>query len=174
MWQKKSTRQWQQTSKLRNLDWKRYIRPVIENYADRTPGSYLVDRNNVLSWNFDNADTDHGAMRANELKDELADRIHNMNLQIIEGKSLIEIKPSAMNKGIAALNAISEGNYDMVIAVGDDYTDEYLFEQLAESAFTVRVGMKKTHARYYCKSHEDVRGLLRSLGKTSREFIKIN
>jgi len=125
--------------------------------------------NSVLSWHFENVDKDHGLMRALELKDELANRIHNMDLQIIEGKAIIEIRPSAMNKGIAVLNAVVESDYELIIAMGDDYTDEYFFEQLPESAISVSVGFKKTVARYQCKSHNEVRDLLRDLAKISRK-----
>lgn len=167
IWKKTWEEGWQHTSKQLSVGWKEIIRPVIEAYIDRTPGSYLKEMNNVLSWHYEKADPDHGIMRAHELKDELTDRIMNMGLQILEGKQVIEIKPTGMNKGIAALNSITGKEYDLVLAMGDDWTDEYLFELLPNTAITIRVGMRKTHAQYNCESEKEVRKLLKQLSDVS-------
>jgi trehalose 6-phosphate synthase/phosphatase len=168
MWKKTRDNRWRQTRSQLTIDWKNDIRPVIESYVDRTPGSYLEEMNNVLSWHFEKSDPDHGRIRAYELKDELAVRILNMDLQILEGKDVIEIKPAGMNKGIAALQTIRASKYDFVMAIGDDWTDEYLFELLPDTAITIRVGIKKTHAIYNCESYKEVRKLLKQLGSVSK------
>ncbi len=171
IWKKTKEKGWQQTSKQLSHNWKKIIRPVIESYVDQTPGSYLEEMNNVLSWHYERTDPDHGIMKARELKDELSVRIMNMNLQILEGREVIEIKPTSMNKGFAALNMIADKNYDFIMAIGDDWTDEYLFELLPDTSITVRVGMKKTHAKYNCESYKDVRNLLKRLSQASSEKI---
>jgi trehalose 6-phosphate synthase/phosphatase len=167
IWKKTRSQGWTQTSKPLSSYWKDSIRPAMESYVDRTPGSYLIEMNNVLSWHYEQADPDHGIMRALDLKDELAARILNMDLQIVEGRNVIEIKPSGMNKGIAALDTITGRNYDFIMAVGDDWTDETMFELLPDQAITLRVGMKKTQARYNCESYRDVRNLLNLLSEDS-------
>jgi len=167
IWKKTKEHDWQQTSKQLSIDWKKVIRPVIESYVDRTPGSYLEEMNNVLSWRYEKTDPDHGKLRAREFKDELSERFLNIDLQILEGKKVIEIKPAGMNKGIAALNTLADQKYDFIMAVGDDWTDEYLFELLPEDAITVRVGLKRTHARYKCESYKDVRKLLNRLSRAT-------
>ncbi|HER10049.1 MAG TPA: bifunctional alpha,alpha-trehalose-phosphate synthase (UDP-forming)/trehalose-phosphatase [Bacteroides sp.] len=163
IWKKTGKEGWQQTSQPMGNFWKESIRPAMESYVDRTPGSYLEEMNNVLSWHFEKADPDHGIIRARDLKDELTARILNTELQIVEGRNVIEIKPSSMNKGIAALDVITGKNYDFIMAVGDDWTDETMFELLPERAVTLRVGMKKTIARYNCESYRDVRKLLNQM-----------
>ncbi|HDS06173.1 MAG TPA: bifunctional alpha,alpha-trehalose-phosphate synthase (UDP-forming)/trehalose-phosphatase [Bacteroides sp.] len=165
MWKKTGDGGWQQTSKPLSSLWKESIRPAMETYVDRTPGSYLEEMNNVLSWHYEKADPDHGIIRARDLKDELTARIINMELQIVEGRDVIEIKPSGMNKGIAALDAIAGRNYDFIMAVGDDWTDETMFELLPVDAITLRVGMKKTQAKYNCESYRDVRKLLKRMSE---------
>jgi trehalose 6-phosphate synthase/phosphatase len=150
------------------------IRPVMESYADSTPGSSLQEMNNVISWHFDKADPDHGRLRAYELIDELAVRILNMDLQILEGKDVIEMKPAGMNKGIAALHTITDNQYDFVMAIGDDWTDEYLFRLLPDTAKTIRVGIKRTHATYNCESYKEVRRLLRVVGSVSAPTRKMS
>jgi trehalose 6-phosphate synthase/phosphatase len=161
IWRKDKKQKWQQTSNQIPADWKGVIKLVIDSYVDRTSGSYLEEMNNVLSWRYEKTDPDLGQLRARELKDELAVRTLNMDLQILEGNKVIEIKPTSMNKGIAARNTLLKQKYDFIMAIGDDWTDEYLFELLPEQAITIRVGMKKTHARYNCESYIDVRKLLK-------------
>ena len=54
-------------------------------------------------------------------------------------------------------------NYDFVIALGDDWTDEYTFEAMPERAITIKVGTKSTSARYYVEDVATVRNLLSRL-----------
>ena len=53
-------------------------------------------------------------------------------------------------------------NHDFIFAVGDDITDEYLFEELPERSYTIKVGSKNTCAKYNIanikKVHEKVFG----------------
>ena len=49
---------------------------------------------------------------------------------------------------------------DFIFAIGDDWTDEYLFKELPDSAVTVKVGLKNSSANYYVNNTENVRELL--------------
>ena len=167
IWRKDRHQDWQLTGEQIIGDWKEIILPVIESYVDRTAGSYLEEMHNVLTWHYENTDPDQGILRARELKEELAERVQNMGLQIVEGKNRIEIKPTGMNKGLAALQTLEADNYDFIMAVGDDWTDENLFELLPDDAITLRVGMKKTSAEYNCETYQDVRRLLWKLSRAS-------
>ena len=56
-------------------------------------------------------------------------------------------------------------NYDFIMGIGDDWTDEYLFEELPIMAFTIKVGIVNTKARYNVDSFNDVRRILRKLAE---------
>ncbi len=73
----------------------------------------------------------------------------------------MEIKSSNVNKGRATARVLGEGDYDFVFAIGDDWTDEFMFQELPEETVTVKVGRQKTNARYYIDGIKEVRGLLR-------------
>lgn len=143
-----------------NVDWKEIIRPVIELYVDRTPGTFIEEKNYSLVWHFRKADHELGIIRSNELKDELTSLIANHNLEILEGNKVIEVKNSGVNKGRAAIHTLGGNEYDFIIGIGDDWTDEYLFEELPENAITIKVGMKNTYAKYNVESYNAVRKLL--------------
>jgi trehalose 6-phosphate synthase/phosphatase len=54
-----------------------------------------------------------------------------------------------MNKGLAAVKLLSSDSFDFVLAMGDDVTDEDMFEALDDqSHITIKVGLDKSKARY--------------------------
>jgi trehalose 6-phosphate synthase/phosphatase len=146
-----------------NADWKPNIRPTLESFVDRTPGSFIEEKNYSLVWHYRKAEQEQADLRANELKDELTNLIANHNLEIMEGHKVIEVKSGGINKGSAALRFIAADPYDFIFAAGDDWTDEYMFRELPESAITVKVGMTNTAARYKVESVGDMRHLLEAL-----------
>lgn len=128
--------------------WKSTIRPILERYNSRCKGSFTEEKSASLSWHYRNADEDLSNLRAIELKNELQESISNVPLQIIDGHKVVEIKRSGYNKGTAARKVLAAGNYDFILAIGDDKTDEELFAALPEDAITLKVGKEPTRARY--------------------------
>jgi trehalose 6-phosphate synthase/phosphatase len=58
---------------------------------------------------------------------------------------------------------------DFILGIGDDWTDEDLFRALPPTAFSVRVGVGNTSARYYLGNHTAVRRMLRELSESPNE-----
>jgi len=166
MWEKKKNGSWIKLNNQLRSAWKKIIRPVLELYVDRTPGSFIEEKSFSLAWHYEKTDPDYGAQRAFELKDELTERIINLDLQVMEGKKVIEIKNLGVKKGTAGSKKIGGDQYDFILAIGDDWTDEYLFEELPDNAHTINVGLKYSRAKYYCESHRDVRELLKNMCET--------
>lgn len=162
VWIRKPNQKWKMVEQMNN-EWKDMIRPSIEFYVDRTPGTFIEEKNYSIAWHFRKADHDLGAQRAIELKDELTSLTSNYNLDILEGNKVIEIKNSGINKGKAALHLISDKEYDFILGIGDDWTDEYMFEELPENAITIKVGIINTSANYNAESISKVRGLLKKM-----------
>ena len=73
---------------------------------------------------------------------------------------------TGVNKGTAALEWIGNRSPDFILGIGDDWTDEDLFRALPPTAFSVRVGMANTGARYYLGGHTAVRKALHELTQT--------
>jgi len=162
VWQKKSANDWEMSE---NIDkkWMDIIRPHLEFFVDRTPRSFIENKNYSLVWHYRKADPDLGLQRAWELKDELTSLVSNLQLEIMDGDKVIEIKNMGINKGRAALMSIGNDKYDFIMAIGDDWTDEYTFDALPESAITIKVGEKRSKASYFVESYLDVRELLSEL-----------
>lgn len=160
VWMRKQNSEWELSENVKN-DWMEAVRPVIENFVDRTPGTFIEDKNYSLAWHYRKADPELGEMRANELSSVLKELISNHGLSVLEGNKVLEIKSSDVNKGKAATKKLVGVDYDFIFAIGDDWTDEYLFRELPDDAYTVKVGIKKTSAQYYVEDTRKVREMLK-------------
>ncbi|WP_372755089.1 bifunctional alpha,alpha-trehalose-phosphate synthase (UDP-forming)/trehalose-phosphatase [Labilibaculum sp.] len=159
VWIRKYQKEWKMLANASDV-WKPSIRPTLETFVDQTPGSFVEEKNYSLVWHFRKVEPEQAELRANELKDELTTMIANHNLEILEGNKVIEVKSGGINKGIAANQFLQNQEFDFIIAFGDDWTDEYMFRQLPESAHTIKVGLKNTAAQYKVESVASVRKLL--------------
>ncbi|MFD2098236.1 bifunctional alpha,alpha-trehalose-phosphate synthase (UDP-forming)/trehalose-phosphatase [Flagellimonas iocasae] len=145
--------------------WMEKIRPVLESFVDRTPGSFIEEKNYSLAWHYRNTDPDFGEKRATELNTVLTSLIGNDDISVLNGNKVMEVKSSNVNKGRAAVRMLGEDDYDFVFAIGDDWTDEFMFQDLPDSAVTVKVGLKKTKAKYHVENTKRVRELLKRFAK---------
>jgi trehalose 6-phosphate synthase/phosphatase len=144
-------------------DWKERVRPILQLFVDRLPGAFLEDKEFSLAWHYRRADPEQASQRAKELLDDLSGFTRNIDVQVLEGNKVIEVRNTGVNKGTAAMEFLAAQNADFILGVGDDWTDEDLFRALPPSAFSVRVGMANTAARYYLTNHTAVRRLLREM-----------
>lgn len=144
-------------------EWKDSILPVLESYVDRTPGSLIEKKTYSLVWHYRKSDIELGALRALELKHDVSNLILNQDLEILEGSKVIEIKVAGINKGTAAADFIFGKDFDFIMAIGDDWTDEFLFKELPEETHSIKVRTGNSAAKYYVDNHTDVRNLLKTL-----------
>ena len=165
-WLRERGQSWQLLESM-SQDWKDDIRPILEWYVDRTPGSFIETKDFSLVWHYRKTDVEGGKIRARELVDNLIYLTSNLELQVLEGSKVIEVKNSGINKGRAALRWIIKGDWDFILAVGDDWTDEDLFKVLPEKAYSIKVGFGSSIATHNLSSCGEVRSLLKEL--TERE-----
>jgi trehalose 6-phosphate synthase/phosphatase len=153
--------------KIISSEWKERVRPILQLYVDRLPGALLEEKEFSLAWHFRRADPEQAFVRARELLDDLADYTRNIDVQVLEGDKVLEIRRTNVTKGTAALEWLAINEPDFVLAIGDDRTDEDLFHALPAAAFTIRVGMARTAASYHLGNYGAVRRLLRELSPRS-------
>ena len=146
-------------------DWMHKIRPVLESFVDRTPGSFIEEKNYSLAWHYRKTDPDFGDKRATELSTVLTSLIGTDDLSVLNGNKVMEVKSSNVNKGRASMRMLGEDDYDFVFAIGDDWTDEFMFQELPDTTVTVKVGRQKTAAKYFVENTQKVRELLKSFTK---------
>lgn len=143
--------------------WKEDIRKVMEYYVLRTPGAFIEEKHHSLVWHYRKVESGLGDLRMRELFSHLKYMARGHNLQVLEGNMVLEIKRPDINKGRAALAMMRGEDFDFVMALGDDWTDEDTFKAMPKSAYTIRVGYTYTQANYNIKNPKEVRVLLNSL-----------
>ena len=67
------------------------------------------------------------------------------------------------NKGSEVGRLLANRRYDFVIAMGDDTTDEDMFQALPKSAIAIKIGSVSEAANYHLSAQSDVLPFLRSL-----------
>jgi trehalose 6-phosphate synthase/phosphatase len=146
-----------------NLNWKEKILPILHEYVIRCPGSLVEQKHASLTWHYRNVDQDIAAIKIHELKDDLSEILKNESkLQILDGNKVIEIKSIMYDKGTAASTFLKDEEYDFIMAVGDDKTDEDLFRAMPDNAFTIKIGSDPSLAEYSIKEQPMLYDLLDS------------
>jgi trehalose 6-phosphate synthase/phosphatase len=150
-----------------NVQWKKAIIPSLSMITDLCPNSFVEEKSFSLTWHYRNAEADLGYECSRELIDLLNEKIHSYDLRILDGNKVVEILTNDTGKGRAVKKLLDSNNYDFVLSIGDDATDEEMFEFFLNSsnAFTIKVGEGNTLARYNLLSISDVESLLKQLSE---------
>jgi trehalose 6-phosphate synthase/phosphatase len=146
------------------LEWIGPAERILQDFAARTPGAFVEKKSASLVWHYRAADAEYGALQANELRQHLAELLSNVPAEVVAGDNVVEVRPFSANKGRAVESVIADLPRDaLIVAFGDDRTDEDLFAALPEDAIAVHVGPKPSRAQYRLASVEEARALLQRL-----------
>ncbi len=159
VWIKDKGEDWREIMPLEN-EWKASIRPILEYYVDRTPGSFIEEKPFSLVWHYRNVQKELAITRVGELKSVLANLAANLGVEMLDGNKVVEFKNVGVNKGRAALHFINKKKWDFMLAAGDDVTDEDLFSVLPDYAYSIKVRRGISVAKYDVESYVQVRNLL--------------
>ena len=230
-----------------DLSWMTPSFELMRHYTRRTQGSFIENKGSALVWQFRDADPELGHRQAVELTAALEDLLAggSFGVNVTAGKGYVEVKLDGVNKGAAALNILGKlsnfrGPPDFVLCVGDDRSDEFMFEAVnaafptaqppalvevkrmnsaenmgsigkkptkfmslqdlgliggdedssdpndssamgdspiverktAPDVFTVKVGRKQSHAKYFLEDVEEVTRLMHALRRAAQETPK--
>jgi len=140
-----------------DLSWKEKILLILNDYVDRCNGSMIEDKHASIVWHYRNADEEIASLRINEIKDDLTEILKSESkLHVLEGNKVLEVKSLLYDKGTVASRIINEGNYNFILALGDDRTDEDLFKAIPEFGFTIKVGCNPTNARFNIRDQSQI------------------
>lgn len=160
---------WSMARQMR-ADWKTRVRPLLEQFTAATGGTFIEEKTASLAWHYRRATADHtgganfGDVQARELRLLIGSLLSNSPVEVLAGNKVLEVRPHGINKGMivpSILSTVSE--HAAIIAIGDDRTDEDLFDALPDGSVTVHVGEGSTMALYRLKDYVEVRQLLRDL-----------
>ena len=166
------TREWEVLRRGANSSWKARVAPLLDHYVDRTPGSFVEEKEYALVWHYRLAEPEFGDWVANELGATLDEMLAQTELHAIRGQKNVEVRFAWANKGsILDRMETLRPDCDFRLAIGDDRTDEDLFNRLGVEgpAWTVRVGGGPSAARYAVESPAEVRDVLRRVLEAAEE-----
>ena len=101
VWLRHKNAEWRMLKTI-TTEWKERVRPILQLYVDRLPGALLEEKEFSLAWHYRRADPEQASQRAKELLDDLADYTRNIDVQVLEGNKVIEVRNTGVNKGTAA------------------------------------------------------------------------
>ncbi|KAL5548969.1 hypothetical protein UlMin_004200 [Ulmus minor] len=175
--------EWESCSMTKDFDWKKIALPVMELYTETTDGSFIEQKESALVWHHHEADPHFGSCQAKELLDHLESVLANEPVVVKRGQHIVEVKPQGVSKGIVVESLISTmqskgKSPDFVLCIGDDRSDEDMFESIARSSsnpslptiselFACTVGQKPSTAKYYLDDSAEVIKLLNGLAKAT-------
>ena len=161
-WLKEGCEEWRMMRMLTN-EWKSQVMSIFNLYADRLHGSFIEEKEYSIAYHYREADPDLGSVRAKELTDNLVHFAANLDVQVLQGSKVVEMRNAGVNKGSAGKYFLSQNAFDFILAIGDDSTDEDLFRILPPHAHSIKVGTGHSHARYNISHPRDVIHLLTEL-----------
>jgi trehalose 6-phosphate synthase/phosphatase len=168
VWIKQRGTGWQTMLSLLD-DWKKDIRLILDLYVDRTPASFIEEKEYSLVWHYRRVETGLGELRARELVNHLNFIASNSNLQVLDGQMAVEIKAQEINKGKASSYWLSKFPHKFVLAIGDDWGDEDIFKAMPREAYTIKVGNSYSVAKYHVDTCEEARKTLARLVQNRKQ-----
>jgi len=143
--------------------WDDEILNLLKLFVDKTPRSKIEIKKTALVWHFRNVDGWLASLREQQLINALITPCTRLNLQIMQGNKIVEIKSPHYSKGSEAKRILQNESYDFILAMGDDTTDEDTFRELPPEAFTIKVGSISDIARYCLCSQSEAIPFLKQL-----------
>lgn len=122
---------WEDLAQKADMSWQEDVVKIFQSYVDLTPGSRIEKKRVAVVWHFRQANQDFAALQAAECKKQLEGTVAGKYpLDIVNGKCVLEARPTFVNKGQIAQRLIDDIRHstgkapNFVLCIGDDATDE--------------------------------------------------
>jgi trehalose 6-phosphate synthase/phosphatase len=147
-----------------NQVWKSEILTILEKYKSKVHGVIIEERASSISWHYRNVSFDDAYIVTEDLLNCLNNYItEEMNILVVHKKRVVEIRKNECNKGTASEKMIQLKNFEFILSVGDDITDENMFNALPSYAYSFKVGSGITKAKMNLENQKEVIELLKKL-----------
>ncbi|KAL4106097.1 hypothetical protein PRIC1_004151 [Phytophthora ramorum] len=125
-----------------DMSWKDLVLPTMLMFTDRTPGSYIEDKESSLTWHYGDADPHFGSWQAKDLQIILERQLIGTALEVYQGHKSVSVEHEGCTKtrvleGILKhlslgeqISKKSDQEVDFVLCVCDDVTDDQMFQTL--------------------------------------------
>jgi trehalose 6-phosphate synthase/phosphatase len=144
-----------------NRDWMDRVRPVLEAAMENTPGSLIENKSDSLAWHYRMSDAVQGVEAAEALRARLEQMFPSHEVETIAVSKVVEVRPHGLHKGLAIQALVAEQPASaLIVAIGDDRTDEDMFQYVPPTGIAMHVGAEPTRAEIRLADVGTVRALL--------------
>ena len=175
--------------KVSDWSWKKSVYSILKGFTDKTEGSYIIQKETMLSWVYKDCDQYFGHLQALEIITHLENIFETDSLIVSHGKDYIDIKLKNVNKGYFISNIIKQEflngeEPDMIISIGDEESDEVMFKYLNYiqynlrnddiKIFTCTIQRKPSEAKFFLNEPNEVIDYLESLNQVGNCENSVN
>jgi trehalose 6-phosphate synthase/phosphatase len=140
-----------------DLLWLPRVERLFRRVAADVPGTMVERKAASVSWHYRQAEPEYGIWRARELLVALENVLAGISAEVLPGRRVIEVRARGVNKGVYLENVLAaEPLPSLVLAAGDDVTDNDLFRVLPDRSVAIHVGGVRQGARRTPLEHEYV------------------
>ncbi len=157
---RRGLRRWRTLVRTDRESWYGTALAIMEGFQRRTPGSAIERKRYAVAWHYRKAPARFGEHQARRLVIELDAALANSPATTVLGNKVVEARAVEANKGAFFRwlwydsGLVPHGA--VVVAIGDDTTDEDLFAALPSGSVGIRVGRVPSRAHFRLDRQSDV------------------
>ena len=166
--------------------WKQGIMPILNGFTERTEGSYIIEKESMISWVYKNCESDFGQFQANEMISHIKTLLFQNDFIVVENdieKNEVNIRPKNINKGAFIAEILKQdcinGEFpNLVIGIGDKDGGEDMFKYLnylknnfsevKAKIFTIVVNKRISSANYYLNDASEIIEIVENFNKIDK------
>lgn len=156
------------THSIRNI-----LLPIARVVTENLAGAFIEDKAFGFAWHYRLSDPELAQRAKEKLIKDVEARLPGGRVTIIPGKEVLEFQPADVSKGTVARRIRAERSRHMVVAIGDDISDEDMFSELNGKRITMHVGSGFTSAEICLRGVESVRRFLSKFFSFRRNWMKV-
>jgi trehalose 6-phosphate synthase/phosphatase len=145
--------------------WLDAVRPSVDRATERTPGSFVEEKDASIAWHYRNANEETGRRTARGLLRSLPRTLAGEDASVLDGDRVVEVRSGSIHKGRIVEELEATEPRSRLVILGDDLTDEDMFRSAPADAMTIRVGGGPTIARLRLAGPDQVRAFLADLAR---------
>lgn len=137
---------------------------MMSRYSESTPGAVVERKSAGVAWHYRLADETLGTVQAERLAAEMDDLADTHGLDVLRGDKVVEVRPTGVHKGLVVTDVLRQAvPGSLILALGDDRTDEDLFSALPPGSIAIHVGPRESLAPVRLPDVATARAFLRDL-----------
>jgi len=139
-----------------DMSWRADVQRTMERLVAEYPGSHIENKQAGLVWHYRQVSV---PVDEHDAEGRISQSLQGRAV-VMASKRALDVRAKGADKGAAARHWYDQKEWDFVVCIGDDVTDEAMFSALPESAWTIKVGSGPTKARHQFEEQAEVIDLL--------------